>query len=406
MQGNSLRGFVLSLTTFALLAGCAMPPQFSGGAGSAQADLHPVKYAALPGWSAESAATGLVSFRRSCRVISVMPVDQKLGGNGAASQFGGQAGLWRGACAAAKAVPPDDAQAAQIFFQTWLIPYEPARTTRITGYFEPVYPGSEVKEKGYGVPIYGRPRDLVNANLSAFRDASGKRRIVGRMRYGTMVPYYTRAQIEGGAISREAHVVAWVRNPVDAYMIQLQGSARLRLPDGTLIVIGFDGTNGRTYRPIGKLMVEKGYLKPDQISIASISDWLRTHPVEAAGLMRANKNYVFFKRLKGVPDDLGAPGALDVPLTPEGSIAVDEKAIPLGAPVYVATKSLDRLTTAQDIDVGAKGTAAAQIFFGIGQQAATLASATDETGRIFVLLPRQPAAAPPSASASAKGASS
>jgi membrane-bound lytic murein transglycosylase A len=400
MHRFTLRGLVAPFAAIVLLAGCAMPP---GGALQADhAGLTPVPYTKLPGWSVDAAVAGLPSFQRSCKVISVMPVDQTLGGSGAAGALGGKAGQWRAACAAAEAVPPDDAAAAQRFFETWLSPYAASGTTRITGYYEPVYPGSEIRERGYDVPIYGRPRNLVNANLSAFRDASGKRRIVGRLRYGTMVPYYTRAQIEGGEISRQAKVVAWVKNPVDAYMIQLQGAARLRLPDGTLIDLGFDGTNGRTYTPIGKLMVEKGYLKPDQVSITSIRAWLLAHPVEARGLMDANKNYVFFKRIRGVPDDLGTPGALDVPLAPEGSIAVDEKVIPLGAPVYVATKSFARLTTAQDIDVGAHGTSAAQIFFGIGNKAAARASAEDGTGHMFILLPRQPAATPPSA----KGTSS
>ncbi len=387
------------LAALLLLAGCALPRP--GGPDTAAGGLSRVAYSALPGWNVDEAVAGLPAFQRSCKVISVMPVDQALGGAGLADTLGGKAGDWRDACAAAESVPPDDAAAAQSFFQTWLVPYAASGTTRITGYYEPVYPGSEIRERGYVVPIYARPRDLVDANLAAFRDTTGKRRIVGRLRYGTMVPYYSRAEIEGGAIRRLAKVVAWVKNPVDAYMIQLQGAARLRLPDGTLIDLGFDGTNGRVYTPIGKLMVEKGYLKPDQVSIASIRAWLLAHPTAARGLMDANKNYVFFKRISGVPDGLGTPGALGVPLSPEGSAAVDAKTIPLGAPVFIATKTLARLTTAQDVDVGAHGTSALQVFFGLGSEAAARASAEAETGRIFVFLPRQAAT-----SSSAKGASS
>lgn len=412
MPRLSLKAAALPLVACAFLAGCKLQPAVGTappGDGSS-AGLTRVSYKDLPGWGPAAAFTGLASFKRSCKVISVMPVDQALGGAGPAAALGGRAGLWRGACAAAKAIAPDDAEAAETFFTTWLVPYEAATPTRITGYFEPVYPGSEVHIRGYDVPIYGRPRDLVNANLAAFRDTQGKKRIVGRLRYGTLVPYYTRAQIEAGVIRREAKPVAWVKDPVDAYMIQLQGAARLRLPDHKLIELGFDATNGRAYTPIGKLMVEKKYLSADDVSITSISRWLRAHPDEAKTLMDANKNYVFFKRIRGVPDDLGAPGALGVPLTPEGSIAVDEKAVPLGAPVYVATKSLDRLATAQDIDVGAHGTQALQLFFGIGHDAAEKASATDETGRIFILLPRQPATVAAQRGAastnSAKGASS
>jgi membrane-bound lytic murein transglycosylase A len=374
-----------------LIAGCATrpPADTSGGQGG----FTPVAYTALPGWGPQAAIAGLESFTRSCRAIDVMPEDQSLGGTGTAAAEGGKAGLWRNVCAAARAVPPDDAAAAQTFFQSNLIPYQASTAARITGYYEPVYAGSEVKLPGYDIPLYARPRNLVLANLSAFRDSTGKQRIVGRLRYGKLVPYYTRTRIESGAIARQAHVIAWLRDPVDAYMAQVQGSAELRLPDGTLIDLGFDGTNGRAYTPIGRLMVEKGYLAANDVSAPSISAWLRAHPAQASGLMDANKNYVFFKRVRDVPDGLGAPGALGVPLTPEGSIAVDEKAIPLGAPVFIATKTLDRLTTAQDIDVGAKGASAAQIFFGLGDRAAQRAGAMDEVGSLYVLLPR-PVASP------------
>lgn len=396
--GSIKQGATSVVLATLLLAGCALKPATDTTIG--QSGFTPVSYAALPGWGPEAAIAGLDSFTRSCRAIDVMPEDQTLGGSGVAAAEGGKAGLWRGVCAAARAVPPGDAEAAQTFFQTYLTPYQASTTARITGYYEPVYAGSEVKLPGYDIPLYARPRNLVLANLSAFRDSTGKERIVGRLRYGKLVPYYSRARIESGAIAHQAHVIAWLRDPVDAYMAEVQGSAELRLPDGTLIELGFDGTNGRAYTPIGKLMVEKGYLAANDVSATSISAWLRAHPAEASGLMDANKNYVFFKRVRDVPDGLGAPGALGVPLTPEGSVAVDEKTIPLGAPVFIATKTLDRLTTAQDIDVGAKGAGAAQIFFGIGNRAAQRAGAMDETGSLFVLLPR------PVAAAASTGASS
>ena len=371
-----------------LLAGCVMKTPNTGAGVPGAAGLSPVAFTALPGWSPAVAQAGLAGFVRSCRAIDVMPEDQTLGGNGIALSLAGKAGLWRGVCAAARAVAPGDPAAAQTFFQTYFVPYEAASPTRFSGYFEPVYAGSEVRLPGYDIPLYGKPRNLVRANLGAFRDSTGHQRIVGRLRYGKLVPFYSRARIERGAIAHEAHVIAWLRDPVDAYMVQVQGSARLRLPDGTLIDIGFDGTNGRAYTPIGKLMVQKGYLQANDVSIQSISAWLRAHSTEASALMDANRNYVFMKRVRDVPNGQGAPGALGVPLTPEGSIAVDEKVISLGAPVFVATTTMDRLMTAQDIDVGAKGASAAQIFFGIGRNAATLAGAMDETGRLFVLLPR------------------
>jgi membrane-bound lytic murein transglycosylase A len=359
----------------------------------------------MPGWGAAAAAAGLPAFVQSCQSIAVMPEDQSLGGDGVAGALGGKAGLWRGVCAAARAVPPGNAQAAQAFFQTYLAVFRAVAGTRITGYYEPVYAGSAVRRPGYDVPLYAKPRDLIATHLAGFDDRTGKHRMVGRLRNGRLVPYYSRARIESGVISHRADVIAWLRDPVDAYMAEVQGAARLRLPDGALIDLGFDGTNGRAYTPIGKVMIKQGDLAANDISIQSISAWLRAHPAEAQGLMDTNKNFVFFKRVDDVPDGLGTPGALGVPLTPEASLAVDQKAIPLGAPVFVATKTLDRLTTAQDIDVGAKGAAAAQIFFGIGPNAAQLAGAMDEVGALFVLLPR-PIAPAATAAAPATGANS
>lgn len=393
------RALALSAMAVLLLAGCKLQPR-TGAEAPAAGSLAPVAWTALPGWGEAQAAAGLASFRRSCRVIDVMPEDQALGGAGIAATLGGQAGQWRGACAAARAVAPDDAAAAQTFFQTYLVPYEAAAATRVTGYFEPIYAGSEVRLPGYDVPLYARPSDLVRADLTDFRDSTGKQRITGRLRYGKLVPYYSRARIEAGAIGPRGKVIAWLKDPVDAYMAQLQGSARLRLPDGTLIQVGFDGTNGRAYTPIGKLMVQKGYLPADDVSIQSISAWLRAHPAEARSLMDANRNYVFFKRVRGVAAGLGAPGALQTPLTPEGSVAIDEKTIPLGAPVFLATPTLDRLAVAQDIDVDAHGAGNAQLFFGIGRKAAQAAGAMVEAGRIFVLLPRPVDAKPVAAGAS------
>lgn len=379
---------VLGVLLPLLLSGCVIQPPATGASLPRSVGLHQVSLKSLPGWETASVETGLATFLRSCGVIQVLPEDQTLGGRGLAASLGGKAGQWRPVCAAARAVPPGNARAARAFFEAHFTVYEVSGVTRITGYFEPLYPGSEIRLPGYTVPIYGKPRNIVRADLGAFKPSLGRQEVVGRLRYGVLVPYYSRAQINEGAIIRDASVVAWLRNPVDAYMAQLQGSARLRLPDGTLIDIGFDGTNGRAYTPIGKLMVQKRYLPADDVSIDSIAAWLRTHPEEAAGLMDANKNYVFMKRISGVPTGFGAPGALGVPLTPTASVAVDPAAIPLGAPVFVLTRKADTLAVAQDIDVSAHGGSGAQIFCGVGRDARRLAAATHEDGRMFVFLPR------------------
>ncbi|HET9147333.1 MAG TPA: murein transglycosylase A [Acetobacteraceae bacterium] len=367
----------------ALLSACAQYPQQA----PTKAGLAPVAFSSLPGWNGQGAANALRAFVRGCRAIEIMPEDQKLGGSGLAARMGGQAGQWRPVCAVARAVPEGDAAAVR-FFQAYFIPYQAPEATSLSGYFEPVYDASEVKLPGYDVPVYGRPGDLVSVAGSRFGDKSAAP-MVGRLRYQKLVPYFSRAEIEDGSISGKAPVIAWLKNPVDAYMMQIQGAGRLRLPDGSTIELGFDGTNGRRYVPIGKLMVERGLLPPGDVSAPSISAWLKAHPEQARGIMDANPNYVFFKRIYDAPDDLGAPGALGVPLTPGISIAV-AKAIPLGTPVYVATDApaFDRLTVAQDIDASAHGFGGADIFFGIGRQAAAQAAAMKREGRLYVLLPR------------------
>jgi membrane-bound lytic murein transglycosylase A len=390
----ALRSFLLLI----MLAGCAVPgpdqPESPAGTG-----LAPVAFATLPGWTANiTMVTALQSFVRSCRVISVMPEDQILGGSGLTARLSGQAGSWRQVCAAGRMVPPGNAAAATGFFETYFAPYRVSAATKFSGYFEPVYDGSETRLPGYDVPVYGKPRDLVSVAAHKFGTVVSKP-VIGRLRYQKLVPYYTRAQIDGGAISGQAPVVAWLRNRVDAYMMQVQGAGRLLLPDGTMIELGFDGTNGRTYVPIGKLMVARHLLAADDVNAQSISAWLKTHPSQAASVMDANRNYVFFKRVYDVPQHLGAPGALGVPLTPGASIAVADKAVPLGMPLYVSFVAprnprlrhhdpIDRIMVAQDIDAGAHDFSAAEIFTGIGGIAAAQAAGIAGYGQVYVLLPR------------------
>jgi membrane-bound lytic murein transglycosylase A len=387
----------LALLT-ALLTGCAAQ-EAGEPATMAERTLTPVAFTALPGWRGNpDMLPALESLQRGCRVIAVMPEDQKLGGAGLAARLGGQAGQWRGVCAAARAVPPGDSTAAAGFFEAYFVPYRVSMTTKFSGYFEPVYDGSETRLPGYEVPVYGKPRDLVSVAAGKFGDPAGQP-MVGRLRYQKLVPYYSRAAIMDGAISGQAPVVAWLRSPIDAYMMQIQGAGRLRLPDGSMIELRFDGTNGRPYVPIGKLMVARGLLPPGDVSARTISAWLKAHPAQVPSLMDANPNYVFFKRVYDVPPHLGAPGALDAPLTPGASIAVAGTAIPLGTPVYVSVAGgpavglIQRVMVAQDIDAGAHGLDAAEIFTGIGRTAAGEAAAIAGPGQIYVLLPRpiQPA---------------
>jgi membrane-bound lytic murein transglycosylase A len=406
----------IAATMLAGLAGCKLPAD-TGAGGNPDARYEAVSFKALPGWSPARAEAGLAAFVRSCKVIEVMPIDQALGGAGIAARRAGRAGDWRAACAAARAVPPADPQAAEAFFEKTFQPYAAAGSTHFTGYYEPVYPASKTRRRGYEVPLYGMPSDLVTASPAVFggggkaagTSATSKhhagKQVVGRIVYGKLVPYYTRAEIADGALGRDAPVIAWLRSPAARYMLQIQGSGQLDLRHGKHVTVGFAGTNGRPYTPIGRVMVQQGDLREDDVNAGTIAGYLRAHPKRARALMDANENFVFFKRVVDVPEGLGAPGALGVPLTGGHALAVDRAAIPLGAPVYLAAgdarhaAGFDRLAVAQDLDVAAHGTGAAQLFTGLGPGGERRAAATDFDGRLYLLLPRPQ----PVASDAAKG---
>ncbi|MGE4482031.1 murein transglycosylase A [Acidocella sp.] len=330
---------------------------------------HEVSLSKLPGWPQDNAAAALASFVTSCKAIMLMPPDSSLGGTGLAAQRAGQAGLWQPACTAAKATPPNNEPAARQFFESWFDTYAISGQALITGYFEPEVPGSRNERPGYRVPLYAKPPVAALANLP-------------------------RAAIDGGALHRKVPVTAYVTNPVDAFMLQIQGSGRIILPDGRILRVGFDGQNGQPYTPIGRILVQMGALKPDDVSYQSISAWLKSHPGEAKSVMEQNARYVFMRPLGYLPSDEGAPGALGVPLTAERSVAVDRSAIPLGAPLFITTTdpitgaAMDHLAIVQDTGGGIHGPDRADIFFGAGPDAEQTAGFMRQPGQLYLLLPR------------------
>jgi membrane-bound lytic murein transglycosylase A len=298
-----------------------------------------------------------------------MPPDAPLGGTGPIYTAAGQAGRWRNVCSLAAAIPPGDSSAARIFFEQNFIAYEINNSAAITGHFEPEYPGSKNLARGYTVPIYARPADPALAALP-------------------------RIDIDNRALYRKSPVTGYLTNPVDAYMLQLEGAGRLRLPNGNTLEVGFDGQNGAPNIPIGSLLVKAGDIAPNDVTFQSIYDWLTAHPVEAKTLMEQNPRYVYLRPLGVLPDNEGAPGALGVPVTAGRSLAVDRAFIPLGTPVFLATTDpltqapLNRLTIAQDTGGGIRGAASADLFFGAGAEAEAVAGRMHEQGALYLLLPR------------------
>ena len=290
---------------------------------------------------------------------------------------------WQPACSAA-ATTPDEA--AGRFFQQY---FEAVRIgdgkAFATGYFEPEIAGSRNRRPGYEVPIYARPTDLVDVDLGLFSDSLKGRKIRGRVDGTNFVPYHDRTAIETGAIDRTAPIIAWAADPVDIFFLQIQGSGRLRLPDGGIMRIGYDSQNGRDYTGIGALMRQRGLLEPGQASMQGIVAWLRAHPEDGRAIMRENKSFVFFRE-----QQTAAKGAMGYVVTGGVSAAVDPKFVPLGAPILLAMDrpEASRLWIAQDTGGAIRGANRVDTFWGAGQEASVIAGGMSARGTAFVLVPR------------------
>jgi membrane-bound lytic murein transglycosylase A len=253
-----------------------------------------------------------------------------------------------------------------------------------TGYYIPETAGSRTPAPGYTVPVYRTPPDLVRCTRP---DGT-----VGRGRIdetGACVPYYTRAEIEDGALAGKGLEIAWVADPVELFFIEIQGSGELRLADGTVMRIGYDNQNGRDYVAIGRLLRERGILPPGGANMQSIKAWLRANPDAGRELMRENQSYIFFKELTGPP-----LGSLGLPITPHGTVAADPNFEPLGAPVFlmVDRPEANGFWVAQDVGGAIKGPNRFDTFWGGGPEATAIAGGMSASGQALLLLPKGVAA--------------
>ena len=253
-----------------------------------------------------------------------------------------------------------------------------------TGYYEPEIAGSRTRQPGYEVPVYRKPPDLAEIDAAAAEAAGTPRR--GRLENGIIVPYFERSEIEDGALAGRGLEIAWAADAIDLFFLQIQGSGRLRLPDGDVMRIGYAGQNGRDYVGIGRLMKDRGLLAPGKTTMQDLVAWLRDHPEEGRAIMRENKSYVFFQELTGA----GPLGALGLPVTPRASVAADPKFVPLGAPVLLDLDraEADGLWIAQDTGGAIKGANRFDTFWGAGEEAARIAGGMTGRGRAWLLLPR------------------
>ncbi len=301
---------------------------------------------------------------------------------------------WRAPCEAARSWPAGNPRA--FFAEHFAAVQVGDGRAFATGYFEPEIAGSRTRRPGFEVPVYAMPSDLVRGWPDEVPQAERTGRPpLGRYdETGRFVLYHDRAAIEDGALAGKAQVIAWAADPVEFFFLQIQGSGRLRTPEGEVIRIGYAGQNGREYTGIGGVMRERGLLGegPGKYpgSMQGIMAYIRENPAEGRDLMRLNKSWVFFQELTGD----GPLGALGVPVRREASVAADPAFVPLGAPVWL---DLDRreasgLWVAQDTGGAIKGANRFDTFWGAGEDARAIAGGMSGRGRAYVLLPRAAAA--------------
>ncbi len=290
---------------------------------------------------------------------------------------------WQGLCAQAASLDPAFAPGFFYYNFDWVKVGD--GNAFATGYYEPEIEGSRTPKPGY-VPIHMVPGDLVRCTKPD--GTTGRGRIDQN---GTCVLYFTRAEIESGALNGKGLELAWAKDPVELFFAEIQGSALVRFDDGSTMQIGYASQNGREYVAIGKLLRDQGLLPPGGASMQAIKDWIRANPDEGLQLMRQNPSYIFFKPLNGS----GPLGALNVPITPRGTVAADPKYVPLGAPIFI--EQADRpeihgIWVAQDTGGAIKGPNRFDTFWGAGPDAVTMAGGMSAKGQALILLPKGTAA--------------
>jgi membrane-bound lytic murein transglycosylase A len=331
-------------------------------------------FEALPGWPVAGLEQSLSAFLAGCP----------------------RPGALARACEQAKLVAPDGARE---FFESWFVPYgivnpEGGDSGLITGYYEPIIEGSRAANAVHRYPIYGVPQDLIVVDLPEVRSMRLRGRVEGRR----LVPYFSRSEIDAKGAGFGAPVIAWTSDPVELFFLQIQGSGQVQLPDGERIRVGYADQNGHPYRSLGRHLIDRGELVLEQASMQGIKAWAAANPQKLQEALSANPSYVFFREL---PPTDGPIGALGVALTPQYSLAVDRRFVPLGAPVFLDTtyplseEPLHRLMAAQDTGGAIRGAVRADFYWGTGPEAGVLAGRMRQQGRTWLLWPRgEPLPAP------------
>ncbi|HYC03943.1 MAG TPA: murein transglycosylase A [Azospirillaceae bacterium] len=375
----------------AVLAACSPAKKPPAEPPPARLTLTTASFQDLPGWARDDQSQALPALARSCDRLLKQPPDRTLGPDGAA----GRIADWAAPCAALKQVRAGDPAAARAFFEQWFVPRLAANNGEpdglFTGYYESQLRGSRTRQGPYQTPLYRKPPELVMVDLGEFREHLKGERVAGKVVDGRLRPYDDRKAIVGGALKGRNLELLYVDDPVEAFFLQVQGSGRVLMDDGSELRIGYDGQNGHPYVAIGRELVARGAMPKEQVSMQSIRAWLAANPGEAAALMDKNPSYVFFRLLEGE----GPIGAQGVPLTPGRSLAVDRSFVPYGVPLWLdaedpvdARARISRLMVAQDTGGAIRGPVRGDVFWGHGRDAEHRAGLMKSKGRYWLLVPR------------------
>ena len=359
--------------------------------------LVPTAIDSIPGFESDRLVEALPALHLSCDRFLALPESRTIGPGALA----GTVADWHPICEGFAALPAADEGAFRAFMSENLVAFRvvdgkegAADKGLFTGYYESELDGSLTPSGPASVPLYSPPDDMVMADLGLFESDLQGQKISGRLADGRLVPYFSRAEIDDGALAGRGLELLWIDDPVDAFFLHVQGSGRVRLPDGGSLRVGYAGSNGLPFYAIGRHMLDKGIISRDQASMQGIRDWLRSHPAEGKAIMELNSRYIFFQPIEG-PGPIGAQG---VALTPERSLAVDTAFIPLGIPVFLDTtwpgsdRPLQRLMVAQDTGAAIQGVVRGDFFWGTGDAALAYAGKMKQPGSYYLFLPRSVAA--------------
>jgi membrane-bound lytic murein transglycosylase A len=374
----------------------ALPLEISG------SQYAPVAWTDIAGWSEDDHLQAYRAFRLSCKPISAQrdpPADPKADLKADIKALGTSL---RDPCRAARATEISDGAKARAFFEAHFLPLRISRIGEddgfVTGYYEPVIDGSRTQTDVYTVPVYRRPSNLFVRGFK--QDAVGlpnKGQVFRKIGRRKLVPYYDRAQIEDGAIAGRGLEICWLKSQTDLLFAQIQGSARVRLEDGSTLRINYDAHNGYPYTAVGRILIDRGIVPKEQMSMQRIREWMDQNPDGAKELRRQNQSYVFFREVP-LSDKDEAVGAQGVPLTPGRSIAVDKALHVYGTPFFIegalpieseqSKTPFHRLMIAQDTGSAIVGPARADLYFGAGADAGKVSGRLRHNVRFVILIPK------------------